>query len=79
MGTSSAAAPPPVSFPYYSPSIRPEWMLTGIPDFMFYTRGSSDEFDRLARISGDKGWSWKAMLPYILKASARLLLPPPLD
>uniref|UniRef100_A0A5K1JX66 Glucose oxidase n=1 Tax=Ganoderma boninense TaxID=34458 RepID=A0A5K1JX66_9APHY len=46
-------------------------------NFMFYTRGSSDEFDRLARISGDEGWSWKAMLPYILKASARLLLPLP--
>ena len=40
-----------------------------VPDYMFYTRGSSDEFDRLARISGDEGWSWNAMLPYILKAS----------
>ncbi|KAM5541851.1 hypothetical protein V8D89_004580 [Ganoderma adspersum] len=45
-------------------------------NFMFYTRGSSDEFDRLARISGDAGWSWKAMLPYILKTET---LTPPAD
>ncbi|TBU28262.1 aryl-alcohol oxidase-like protein [Dichomitus squalens] len=45
-------------------------------NFMFYTRGSSDEFDRLARISGDEGWSWKAMLPYILKSET---LTPPAD
>ena len=41
---------------------------------MFYTRGSSDEFDRLARISGDEGWSWEAMLPYILKASLIVMI-----
>ncbi|KAK7039155.1 hypothetical protein VNI00_010059 [Paramarasmius palmivorus] len=35
---------------------------------MFYTRGSSDDFDRLARISGDSGWSWKRILPYFLKS-----------
>lgn len=38
-------------------------------DFMFYTRGSSDEFDKLARVSGDDGWSWKQILPYILKVN----------
>lgn len=32
---------------------------------MFYTRGSSDDYDRLARISGDSGWSWDNLQPYI--------------
>ncbi|KAF8148700.1 aryl-alcohol oxidase-like protein [Crassisporium funariophilum] len=36
-------------------------------NFMYYTRGSSDDFDRLASVSGDSGWSWKNILPYILK------------
>jgi choline dehydrogenase-like flavoprotein len=35
---------------------------------MVYTRGSSDEFDRLANLTGDPGWSWKEILPYILKS-----------
>ncbi|TFK36269.1 aryl-alcohol-oxidase from pleurotus Eryingii [Crucibulum laeve] len=34
---------------------------------MFYTRGSSSDFDRFARVTGDSGWSWGEMLPYILK------------
>ncbi|KAI0674672.1 aryl-alcohol oxidase-like protein [Trametes maxima] len=45
-------------------------------NFMFYTRGSSDEFDRLARVSGDAGWSWERILPYILKTET---LSPPVD
>lgn len=40
-----------------------------LTDFMFYTRGSSDEFDRMARVSGDDGWSWKRIFPYILKVA----------
>lgn len=42
-------------------------------DFMFYTRGSSDEFNKLARVSGDDGWSWKQILPYILKVNLHVL------
>lgn len=34
---------------------------------MIYTRGSSDDFDRYAEISGDEGWSWDNMLPYFKK------------
>ncbi|KAF8965582.1 pyranose dehydrogenase [Flammula alnicola] len=34
---------------------------------MFYTRGSSDDYDRWAAVTGDSGWSWKKLLPYILK------------
>ncbi|KAJ7624521.1 aryl-alcohol-oxidase from pleurotus Eryingii [Roridomyces roridus] len=39
---------------------------TGVNE-MFYSRGSSDDFDRYANVSGDQGWSWDAMLPYFLK------------
>ncbi|KAJ7286789.1 aryl-alcohol oxidase [Mycena rebaudengoi] len=34
---------------------------------MVYTRGTADDFDRYARLTGDSGWSWKRMLPYFLK------------
>ncbi|KAK0243484.1 pyranose dehydrogenase [Armillaria nabsnona] len=34
---------------------------------MFYTRGSSQDYDRYARISGDPGWGWDALQPYIQK------------
>ncbi|TFK37492.1 aryl-alcohol oxidase-like protein [Crucibulum laeve] len=36
-------------------------------NFMAYTRGSSDDYDRYAKITGDSGWSWNKLLPYILK------------
>ncbi|KXN85629.1 Choline dehydrogenase, mitochondrial [Leucoagaricus sp. SymC.cos] len=34
---------------------------------MFYTRGSSDDYDRFAQITGDSGWSWNNIQPYIRK------------
>ncbi|KAF8590856.1 GMC oxidoreductase [Ramaria rubella] len=34
---------------------------------MFYTRGSSDDYDRFANITGDPGWSWDNLQPYIRK------------
>ncbi|KAF8883635.1 pyranose dehydrogenase [Gymnopilus junonius] len=34
---------------------------------MFYTRGSSADYDRFASFSGDPGWSWKSVFPYFLK------------
>lgn len=34
---------------------------------MIYARGSSDEYDRLASVSGDPGWSWSALQKYILR------------
>ncbi|KAK0459380.1 alcohol oxidase [Desarmillaria tabescens] len=34
---------------------------------MFYTRGSSQDYDRYAQISGDPGWGWEALQPYIRK------------
>lgn len=36
---------------------------------MFYTRGPSDDFNRLATVSGDEGWSWDNILPFILKVN----------
>lgn len=34
---------------------------------MIYTRGSSDDYDRYAQISGDSGWSWNSLQPYFKK------------
>ncbi|KAG6911011.1 hypothetical protein DXG01_005426 [Tephrocybe rancida] len=34
---------------------------------MFYTRGSSSDFDRFANVTGDSGWSWDQVQPYIQK------------
>ncbi|KAK0199339.1 aryl-alcohol oxidase precursor [Desarmillaria ectypa] len=36
-------------------------------NYMFYTRGSSQDYDRYAQISGDPGWGWEALQPYIRK------------
>lgn len=32
---------------------------------MVYTRGSSDDYDRYANFTGDAGWSWEALQPFI--------------
>ncbi|KAF8066690.1 pyranose dehydrogenase, partial [Lyophyllum atratum] len=34
---------------------------------MFYTRGSSSDFNRFATVTGDSGWSWNQIQPYIRK------------
>jgi choline dehydrogenase len=34
---------------------------------MFYTRGSADDFNRYAELTGDPGWSWSRVLPYFFK------------
>ncbi|KAF8997157.1 GMC oxidoreductase-domain-containing protein [Cyathus striatus] len=34
---------------------------------MFYTRGSSDDYNRWATITRDKGWSWNEIFPFILR------------
>ncbi|KAJ6460927.1 alcohol oxidase [Mycena sanguinolenta] len=34
---------------------------------MFYTRGSAEDFDRYAELTGDPGWSWDELLPYFFK------------
>ncbi|KAF8318213.1 alcohol oxidase [Clavulina sp. PMI_390] len=37
-------------------------------NYCIWTRGPKDDWDRLARISGDQGWSWKSIVPYFKKA-----------
>ncbi|KIJ49389.1 GMC oxidoreductase [Sphaerobolus stellatus SS14] len=34
---------------------------------LFYTRGSADDYDRYARVTGDAGWSWDNLQSYIRK------------
>ncbi|KAK0462726.1 aryl-alcohol oxidase precursor, partial [Armillaria novae-zelandiae] len=36
-------------------------------NYMFYTRGPSQDYDRYAQISGDPGWGWEALQPYFRK------------
>ncbi|KAF9068141.1 hypothetical protein BDP27DRAFT_1327689 [Rhodocollybia butyracea] len=31
---------------------------SSVSEWMFYTRGSADDYDRWARVTGDDGWSW---------------------
>ena len=37
------------------------------PDYLMYTRGSKDDWNRYASVSGDSGWSWNAMQKYFKK------------
>ncbi|EIN10853.1 aryl-alcohol oxidase-like protein [Punctularia strigosozonata HHB-11173 SS5] len=39
-------------------------------NYMVYTRGSSDDWDRYAELTGDPDWSWSAIQPYIRKNEA---------
>ncbi|KAK7051308.1 hypothetical protein VNI00_004808 [Paramarasmius palmivorus] len=34
---------------------------------LFYSRGTVDDFNRYANVTGDPGWSWDAIQPYIYK------------
>ncbi|KAJ7468292.1 alcohol oxidase [Mycena galericulata] len=36
-------------------------------NLMVYTRGSMDDFNRYASLTGDEGWSWNSVFPYFLK------------
>ncbi|KAG6839673.1 hypothetical protein C0991_000317 [Blastosporella zonata] len=36
-------------------------------NYMMYTRGSAEDYDEFAKISGDSGWSWNALQPYFKK------------
>ncbi|KAI0311429.1 alcohol oxidase [Amylostereum chailletii] len=41
---------------------------------MEYCRGTKDDFDRWANITGDDGWSWEKLQPFMLKVQ-RMTLP----
>ncbi|KAK7017372.1 mitochondrial choline dehydrogenase [Favolaschia claudopus] len=34
-------------------------------NYMAYTRGSSEDWDRYARLTGDEGWSWRSIQKYL--------------
>lgn len=34
---------------------------------MIYTRGSEDDWNRYADLTGDDGWKWDSVLPYAKK------------
>lgn len=36
-------------------------------NWMVWTRGSVDDYNRYAKVSGDPGWSWDALKPYVKK------------
>ncbi|EIM84128.1 aryl-alcohol-oxidase from pleurotus Eryingii [Stereum hirsutum FP-91666 SS1] len=36
-------------------------------NFMGYTRAARDDYDRWARVTGDDGWSWDNLYPYMIK------------
>lgn len=43
-------------------------------DGMFYTRGSAEDYNRYAAITGDPGWSWKNLQSYIRKVCYALAI-----
>ncbi|KAJ6594355.1 alcohol oxidase [Mycena capillaripes] len=36
-------------------------------NYMVYTRGSKEDFDRFARIADDQRWAWDSLVPYMKK------------
>ncbi|KAG6888800.1 hypothetical protein C0995_005820 [Termitomyces sp. Mi166 len=36
-------------------------------DYLMYTRGSSEDYDQFAKMTGDNGWSWKNLQSYFKK------------
>ncbi|KAF5377400.1 hypothetical protein D9757_009721 [Collybiopsis confluens] len=40
------------------------YQLTTPIDGLFYTRGSEDDFNRLANVTGDSGWTWENLQPF---------------
>ncbi|KAF8259334.1 alcohol oxidase [Lactarius quietus] len=43
-------------------------------NYMVWTRGPASDFDRLAQVTGDPGWSWKSILPTLIEVES--LVPP---
>ncbi|KAF8067881.1 aryl-alcohol oxidase precursor [Lyophyllum atratum] len=36
-------------------------------NYVMYTRGPAEDYDKFAKITGDQGWSWKQLQPYFKK------------
>ncbi|THU79468.1 aryl-alcohol oxidase [Dendrothele bispora CBS 962.96] len=45
-------------------------------NFLAYNRGPADDWNRIANFTGDQGWSWDELQPYILRNE---ILTPPAD
>jgi choline dehydrogenase-like flavoprotein len=43
-------------------------------EFLAWTRGSVDDFDNWASVTGDDGWSWDNMAPYFKKVGTDHIL-----
>ncbi|KAJ3513761.1 hypothetical protein NLJ89_g2770 [Agrocybe chaxingu] len=43
-------------------------------NYLVYTRGTSEDYDRYASLSGDPGWGWNALQHYFKKSHHHLLL-----
>jgi hypothetical protein len=39
-----------------------------IADWLVYTRGTTEDFNRVASVTGDSGWGWNSILPYFKKS-----------
>ena len=42
-------------------------LINRATDFLVYTRGANEEYDRWAEMTGDSGWSWAELAPYYFK------------
>lgn len=42
-------------------------------DYCIWTRGPADDYNRLAEVSGDSGWSWDSLVPYFKKVCSQQL------
>ncbi|KAJ7879147.1 alcohol oxidase [Mycena leptocephala] len=43
-------------------------------NYMAYTRGSKEDYDRFAMVTGDEGWSWDRLIPYMRKENSSLFI-----
>lgn len=39
------------------------------PDYMVHQYGSSEDYDKIAALTGDDGWSWNNMKQFITRVS----------
>ncbi|KAG6844995.1 hypothetical protein H0H87_001767 [Tephrocybe sp. NHM501043] len=52
------------------PAILPRGHILGGSssiNFLMYTRSTIEDYDRIAKATGDEGWSWKSLQPYFRK------------
>ena len=43
-------------------------------DFLAYTRGADEEYDKWAEVTGDPGWAWENVSQYYYKVSVSTVL-----